>query len=38
MNTVYAAAFSAPYPARATVGATLNHPDLLLEMDAIAMR
>jgi 2-iminobutanoate/2-iminopropanoate deaminase len=38
MNAVYAAAFSAPFPARATVGATLNHPDLLLEMDAIAMR
>lgn len=38
MNDVYAAAFSAPYPARATVGVTLNHPRLLLEMDAVAMR
>lgn len=38
MNAVYAAALSAPFPARATVGATLNHPRLLLEMDAVAMR
>lgn len=38
MNNVYAKAFSFPYPARATVGVTLNDPKLLLEMDAIAMR
>jgi 2-iminobutanoate/2-iminopropanoate deaminase len=38
MNDVYAKAFSAPYPARATVGITLNDPKLLLEMDAVAMR
>jgi 2-iminobutanoate/2-iminopropanoate deaminase len=38
MNTVYAANLSAPYPARATVGASLNNPRLLLELDAVAMR
>ena len=38
MNAVYAEFFEAPYPARATVGATLNDPRLLVEMDAIAVR
>ena len=38
MNAVYAEAFSAPYPARATVGIALNDPRLLVEMDAVAMR
>ncbi|MET0746891.1 MAG: Rid family detoxifying hydrolase [Rhizobium sp.] len=38
MNDVYAKAFAAPYPARATVGITLNDPKLLLELDAVAMR
>jgi len=38
MNEVYAEQLSAPYPARATVGITLNHPDLLVEMEATAMR
>lgn len=38
MNEVYAEPLSAPYPARATVGITLNHPDLLVEMEATAMR
>lgn len=38
MNEVYGEVLSAPYPARATVGITLNHPDLLVEMEATAMR
>lgn len=38
MNEVYAELLSAPYPARATVGITLNHPDLLVEMEATAIR
>lgn len=38
MNKVYAEMLTFPYPARATVGATLNNSDLLLEMEAIAMR
>lgn len=38
MNEVYAELLSAPYPARATVGIKLNHPDLLVEMEATAMR
>jgi 2-iminobutanoate/2-iminopropanoate deaminase len=38
MNEVYAGFFTAPFPARATVGIALNRPDLLVEIDAIAMR
>jgi len=38
LNAVYAEYFVAPYPARATVGIQLNHPDLLVEMDVTAMR
>lgn len=37
MNAVYATFFSAPFPARATVGILLNRADLLVEMDAIAV-
>ncbi|EIM27589.1 Rid family detoxifying hydrolase [Microvirga lotononidis] len=37
MNAVYAEFFDAPFPARATVGITLNNPSLLVEMDAIAV-
>ncbi len=38
MNDVYAEFFEPPFPARATVGVTLNDPRLLVEMDAIAYR
>lgn len=38
MNAVYSEFFAAPFPARATVGITLNDPRLLVEMDAIAYR
>lgn len=38
MNRVYSEVIPAPYPARATVGIALNHPDLLVEMEATAMR
>ncbi len=38
MNEVYGEVLSAPYPARSTVGITLNHPDLLVEMEATAVR
>lgn len=37
MNAVYSEFFDAPYPARATVGVSLNDPRLLIEMDAIAV-
>ncbi|WP_114946080.1 Rid family detoxifying hydrolase [Microvirga calopogonii] len=37
MNAVYTEFFDAPFPARATVGITLNNPSLLVEMDAIAV-
>lgn len=38
LNEVYAEYFSFPFPARATVGIQLNHPDLLVEMEVTAMR
>lgn len=38
LNAVYGDYFPAPYPARATVGIHLNHPDLLVEMEVTAMR
>lgn len=38
LNEVYADYFSFPFPARATVGIQLNHPDLLVEMEVTAMR
>ena len=38
LNAVYGEFFEAPFPARATVGVTLNDPRLLVEMDAIAYR
>ncbi|MBP2168953.1 2-iminobutanoate/2-iminopropanoate deaminase [Erwinia toletana] len=38
LNAVYADYFAFPYPARATVGIQLNHPDLLVEMEVTAMR
>jgi 2-iminobutanoate/2-iminopropanoate deaminase len=38
LNDVYAEYFAFPYPARATVGIQLNHPDLLVEMEVTAMR
>ncbi|MGB9095158.1 Rid family detoxifying hydrolase [Erwinia sp.] len=38
LNDVYAEYFSFPFPARATVGIQLNHPDLLVEMEVTAMR
>lgn len=37
-NTVYAARFSEPYPARATVISALAVPGALVEIDAIAVR
>lgn len=38
LNEVYAEYFSFPFPARATVGIQLNHPDLLVELEVTAMR
>jgi 2-iminobutanoate/2-iminopropanoate deaminase len=38
MNAVYGEMIPAPFPARATVGITLNDPKLLVEMEAIASR
>ncbi len=38
MNAIYATFFAAPFPARAAVGISLNRPDLLVEMDAVAIR
>jgi 2-iminobutanoate/2-iminopropanoate deaminase len=38
MNTVYREFFAEPFPTRATVGIRLNRPDLLIEMDAIAVK
>lgn len=38
MNAAYSEFFSFPFPARATVGIQLNHPDLLVEMEVTAMR
>lgn len=38
LNDVYAEYFTFPFPARATVGIQLNHPDLLVEMEVTAMR
>lgn len=38
MNAVYGEMIPAPYPARATVGITLNDRRLLVEMEAIAAR
>ncbi|KAJ9431147.1 2-iminobutanoate/2-iminopropanoate deaminase [Candidatus Pantoea symbiotica] len=38
MNAAYSEFFQFPYPARATVGIQLNHPDLLVEMEVTAMR
>ncbi len=37
MNDVYSEFFDLPYPARATVGVSLNDPDLLIEIDGVAM-
>lgn len=38
MNAAYSEFFTFPFPARATVGIQLNHPDLLVEMGVTAMR
>lgn len=38
MNAAYGECFQFPFPARATVGIQLNHPDLLVEMEVTAMR
>jgi len=38
MNDAYSEFFSFPFPARATIGIQLNHPDLLVEMEVTAMR
>lgn len=38
MNAVYREYFAEPYPARSTVGIALAHPDLLVEIEAIAMK
>lgn len=38
MNAAYSEFFQFPFPARATVGIQLNHPDLLVEMEVTAMR
>jgi len=38
MNAAYSEFFHYPFPARATVGIQLNHPDLLVEMEVTAMR
>lgn len=38
MNAAYSEFFKFPFPARATVGIQLNHPDLLVEMEVTAMR
>jgi len=38
MNTVYREFFSEPYPTRSTIGITLANPDLLVEVEAIALR
>lgn len=38
MNAAYSEFFTFPFPARATVGIQLNHPDLLVEMEVTAMR
>ncbi|WP_312242784.1 Rid family detoxifying hydrolase [Pantoea sp.] len=38
MNATYSEFFNFPFPARATVGIQLNHPDLLVEMEVTAMR
>jgi 2-iminobutanoate/2-iminopropanoate deaminase len=38
MNAVYEEVLSAPYPARSTVGVTLNDPRLLVEIEGIAVR
>jgi 2-iminobutanoate/2-iminopropanoate deaminase len=38
MNDAYSEFFHFPFPARATVGIQLNHPDLLVEMEVTAMR
>jgi 2-iminobutanoate/2-iminopropanoate deaminase len=38
MNAVYSELIPSPFPARATVGVSLNDPRLLIEMEAIAAR
>lgn len=38
MNAVYGELIPAPYPARSTVGITLNDERLLIEMEAVAVR
>lgn len=37
MNAVYAEYFSAPAPARSTIGIVLAHPDLVVEIEAVAI-
>lgn len=38
LNAIYETFFEMPFPARSTVGITLNDPRLLYEIDVIAMR
>lgn len=38
MNSVYREFFAEPYPARSTIGITLANDDLLVEIEAIALR
>lgn len=38
LNAIYETFFEPPFPARSTVGITLNDPRLLYEIDVIAMR
>jgi 2-iminobutanoate/2-iminopropanoate deaminase len=37
MNEVYREFFVTPYPARSTVGIALAHPDLLVEIEGVAL-
>ena len=38
MNAVYREFFPEPFPTRSTVGIALNHPELLVEIEGIALR
>jgi 2-iminobutanoate/2-iminopropanoate deaminase len=38
MNEVYREFFAEPYPTRATVGIALSNPELLVEIEGIALR
>jgi 2-iminobutanoate/2-iminopropanoate deaminase len=37
MNQIYASYFTEPWPARSTIVAAMAHPDLLFEIEAIAV-